>query len=224
MLRKRMHDYQKTFLHFCTENNILCFGDFTLKSGRQSPYFFNVGLFNTGKKLNFLGEMYQKTLQHSGTNFDIIFGPAYKGIPLACATAGAFSRNTDIDMPWCFNRKEVKDHGEGGQLVGQSLQGKRVALVDDVITAGTAIGEVMPVIKAAGGDLKLICTALNRQERGKHGKISAAKEIEMQWNIPVISIISLTDILTFAQNNKTLQEYAPTIDAYQQHYGTEKNL
>lgn len=217
-----MQDYQQVFLRFCTENNILCFGDFILKSGRQSPYFFNAGLFNTGKKLNFLGETYQQALQYSGLEFDIIFGPAYKGIPLACAVAGAFSRNTDSDMSWCFNRKEVKDHGEGGKIVGQSMQGKRVALVDDVITAGTAIEEVMPIIKAAGGDLRVICIALDRQEKGKNSKMSAVKAVEKQWGAPVISIISLSDILAFTQNSKTFRKYAPSIEDYQQQYGAKE--
>ncbi|MCY4329990.1 MAG: orotate phosphoribosyltransferase [Endozoicomonadaceae bacterium] len=217
-----MYDYQENFLHFCVENNILCFGEFELKSGRKSPYFFNAGLFNTGKKLNFLGETYQQTLQNSGIQFDLIFGPAYKGIPLACAVAGAYCRKTGEDIPWCFNRKEVKSHGEGGQFVGKSLQGKRVALVDDVITAGTAIGEVVPMIKAAGGEVKVICTALNRQERAANSSISSVKQVEMQWNSPVISIITLNDIFTFIQNSKTLQKYAQAIDAYQRQYCEEK--
>ena len=162
---ENLEKYQEDFIHFCIKNNILCFGEFTLKSGRKSPYFFNAGLFNTGKKISYLGNVYRQTLQRSGIDYDVVFGPAYKGIPLACATASAFAMHSDRDMPWCFNRKEVKDHGEGGQLAGTPLTGKRVALVDDVITAGTAIGEVMPLIHQAGGTLSIICIAFNRQER-----------------------------------------------------------
>lgn len=216
-----MHAYQEDFIHFCMKNNILRFGEFTLKSGRQSPYFFNAGLFKTGYALNFLGDVYQKALQHSGIDFDIIFGPAYKGIPLACAAAGAFARNTEKDIPWCFNRKEAKDHGEGGQLVGESLTGKKIALVDDVITAGTAIGEVMPLIKQAQGTLSVICIALDRQERGKHSTLSAVKEVEAKWEVPIISVISLDNILAFIDNNTSLLEYASAIKDYRARYGNQ---
>ena len=214
-----MLGYQEDFIHFCIKNKILRFGEFTLKSGRQSPYFFNAGLFNTGKSLNFLGEVYQKTLQRSKVDFNIIFGPAYKGIPLACATAGAFAINADQDMPWCFNRKEIKDHGEGGQLVGESLAGKKIALVDDVITAGTAIGEVMPLIERAQGTLSVICIALDRQEKGRDSSISAVKKVEESWGVPVVSIISLDDILSYMSGDKTLNQHINAIKDYRVQYG-----
>ncbi len=214
-----MLDYQKEFMNYCIKHSILRFGQFILKSGRQSPYFFNAGLFNTGQALNFLGEAYQKALQNSGVDFDIIFGPAYKGIPLACSTASAFARETGRSMPWCFNRKEVKDHGEGGALVGASLSGKKIALIDDVITAGTAIGEVMPLLHDAKGILSLICIALDRQERSNTSGLSAVKEVEKRWGIPVISIISLSDILVYLKQTPDMSEQLESIEQYRDEYG-----
>jgi len=214
-----MLDYQEEFIHFCIKNNVLRFGQFTLKSGRISPYFFNAGLFNTGLSLNFLGEIYQKTLESSGKEFDIIFGPAYKGIPLACSTASAFARHTLKDIPWCFNRKEKKDHGEGGQLVGGSIKGKKIALVDDVITAGTAIAEVMPMIHTAHSVVSVICIALDRQERGQHSNLSAVNEVESKWGIPVISVITLEHLLAFIHEDKTLNKHVSALKDYRLQYG-----
>ncbi len=217
-----MQDYQKSFLNYVTEHNILRFGEFTLKSGRQSPYFFNAGLFNTGAALGFLGSCYAKAVKNSGVGFDIIFGPAYKGIPLASATSIAFWQEFKEDIPWCFNRKEAKDHGEGGNIVGSELA-NRVLIIDDVITAGTAIRETMDIIFAAGATPAGVVVALDRQERGKTD-LSAIQEIEKEFSIPVISIISLGQIIGYLQDEATRTDgsfagYLDAMKAYQQQYG-----
>ena len=179
-----MQDFQKQFLSYVTENNILRFGKFTLKSGRQSPYFFNAGLFNTGAALGFLGSCYAQAIENAAPDFDIIFGPAYKGIPLASAASIAFWQDFKQDIPWCFNRKEAKDHGEGGNIVGSPLE-NRVLVIDDVITAGTAIRETMEIIAAAGATAAGVVVALDRQEKG-NTELSAIQEIEKEFSIPVI--------------------------------------
>ena len=171
-----MKDYQKEFLHFVIENSILRFGEFHLKSGRVSPYFFNAGLFSTGSKLGFLAQSYAAAIADLTQDYDVLFGPAYKGIPLAAATALSLSTRHGIDKPYCFNRKEAKDHGEGGFIVGAPLTG-RVLVVDDVITAGTAIREAAEIIQSAGAQLASIAVAMDRQERGL-GETSAIQEIE----------------------------------------------
>lgn len=216
-----MQDYQKAFLNYVTEHEILRFGDFTLKSGRQSPYFFNAGLFNTGAALGFLGSSYARAVEDAGLDFDIIFGPAYKGIPLASAASIAFYEEFKQDIPWCFNRKEAKDHGEGGNIVGSPLQGK-VLVIDDVITAGTAIRETMEIISAAGAKAAGVVVAMDRQEKGQ-GELSAIQEIEQEFSIPVVSIINLQQIIDYLgqEGNETMAAYLDSMKAYQAKYGIQ---
>ena len=213
-----MHEYQWEFIRFALDRNVLRFGEFTLKSGRISPYFFNAGLFNTGNSLSRLGRYYAQALIHSGPkDVDMIFGPAYKGIPLAAVTAVSLADSFDIDLPYCFNRKEAKDHGEGGSLVGAPLEG-RVLIVDDVSTAGTAIREVMQIIKAGGAEPAAVMVALDREERGQ-GELSAIQEVERDFGIPVVSIVSLTQILAFLEDDEQLRKYLPAVQAYREQYG-----
>ncbi|MBT5485405.1 MAG: orotate phosphoribosyltransferase [Gammaproteobacteria bacterium] len=214
-----MQDFQKQFLSYVTENNILRFGKFTLKSGRQSPYFFNAGLFNTGAALGFLGSCYAQAIENAAPDFDIIFGPAYKGIPLASAASIAFWQDFKQDIPWCFNRKEAKDHGEGGNIVGSPLE-NRVLVIDDVITAGTAIRETMEIISAAGATAAGVVVALDRQEKG-NTELSAIQEIEKEFSIPVISIINLQQIIDYLEQeqDETLGAYLESMKAYQSQYG-----
>jgi orotate phosphoribosyltransferase len=188
-----MHDYKQAFIQLALARGALRFGSFTLKSGRVSPYFFNAGLFNTGAALAELGACYADAIVAAGLEFDVLFGPAYKGIPLATATATALAQRHGRDVPWVFNRKEAKDHGEGGNLVGAPLSG-RVLIVDDVITAGTAIRESIDIIRAAGAEPCGVALALDRQERGR-GERSAVQEVEQEFGLPVTSIISLADLL-----------------------------
>ena len=188
-----MHDYKRAFIELALARGALKFGSFTLKSGRESPYFFNAGLFNTGAALAELGACYADAIAAAGLEFDVLFGPAYKGIPLATATAVALAGRHGRDLPWVFNRKESKDHGEGGNLVGAPLAG-RVLVVDDVITAGTAIRESVGIIRAAGAAACGVLLALDRQERGR-GERSAVQEVEQEFGLPVVSIITLTDLL-----------------------------
>ncbi len=214
-----MYDYQKEFLAYVIERKILRFGDFTLKSGRQSPYFFNAGLFNTGQALAFIGRCYAAAIEASGISYDVIFGPAYKGIPLASAACIALSEHFGRDQPYCFNRKEAKDHGEGGTIVGAALSGK-VLVIDDVITAGTAIREVISLIQQNGATAAGVIVALDREERG-NGELSAIGEIGQQYGIPVISIISLSQIIQYLElvRNQELEKYLPQLKVYQQRYG-----
>ncbi len=212
-----MKDYQHDFIRFAIEHQVLKFGEFTLKSGRVSPYFFNAGLFNTGKALAALGRFYAQALVDSGAEYNVIFGPAYKGIPLASATAIALADHHDQDVPWCFNRKEAKDHGEGGTLVGAPLEG-RIAIVDDVMTAGTAIRESMALITDCGAKPACVVVCLDRQEKGK-GELSAIQEIERDHNIPVISIVNLAQIMAFIQEDSRLKVYARPVDDYRNQYG-----
>lgn len=212
-----MNNYKQDFIQFCVENKIIRFGEFTLKSSRISPYFFNAGLFNTGELIAKLGEFYAQAINAANINFDILFGPAYKGIPLIVSTAIAFAKNHNIDQPFCFNRKTPKKHGEGGKLIGAPMQGK-VLLIDDVITAGTAVREVMPLITENNAKLGGICIALDRQERGA-GKLSAIGEIEQQYNISVISIITLEDILAYLKNTPEFGQYVAAIESYRKKYG-----
>jgi len=215
-----MQDYQQQFLNYVIEHKILRFGEFTLKSGRQSSYFFNAGLFNTGVALEFLGSCYANAINDSGVEFDIIFGPAYKGIPLAAAASIAFSQDFKQDIPWCFNRKETKDHGEGGNIVGSPLE-NRVLVIDDVITAGTAIRETMEIIAASGASAAGVVVAMDRQEKGK-SELSAIQEIEKEFSIPVISIINLQQIINYLEqkNDSVLEEYLDSMKEYQSKYGT----
>ncbi len=212
-----MKAYQREFIEFALEKEVLKFGEFTLKSGRKSPYFFNAGLFNTGRDLARLGRFYAAALADSGIEFDVLFGPAYKGIPIATTTAVALADHHDIDTPYCFNRKEAKDHGEGGNLVGSALEG-RIMLVDDVITAGTAIRESMEIIQANGADLAGVLVAIDRQEKGK-GELSAIQEVERDFGCAVISIVSLSDLITFLEEKGDNAEQLEAVKAYRAEYG-----
>lgn len=212
-----MHAYQRDFIRFAIDRGVLRFGQFTLKSGRTSPYFFNAGLFNSGSALAKLGRFYAAAIVESGISFDVLFGPAYKGIPLAATTAVALAEHHDIDTPWCFNRKEAKDHGEGGSLVGAPLTGD-VLIIDDVITAGTAIREVMQIIQGASAKACGVLIALNRQERG-NGELSAIQEVERDFGIPVVSIVSLNQVLEFLADDPQLKQHLPAVEAYRAQYG-----
>lgn len=212
-----MKAYQREFIEFALEKEVLKFGEFTLKSGRKSPYFFNAGLFNTGRDLARLGRFYAAALADSAIDFDVLFGPAYKGIPIATTTAVALADHHDIDTPYSFNRKEAKDHGEGGNLVGSALEG-RIMLVDDVITAGTAIRESMEIIKANGADLAGVLVAIDRQEKGK-GELSAIQEVERDFGCAIISIVSLTDLVTFLEEKGTAPEHLDAVKTYRAEYG-----
>lgn len=212
-----MKDYQKEFIEFALEKQVLKFGEFTLKSGRTSPYFFNAGLFNTGRDLARLGRFYASALEDSAMEYDVLFGPAYKGIPIATTTAVALADHHDKDVPYCFNRKEKKAHGEGGTLVGSELNGK-IMLVDDVITAGTAIRESMEIIAQNGADLSGVLIALDRQEKGK-AELSAIQEVERDFNTKVISIVKLADLISYLENQGTMDEYLTSVKAYRDQYG-----
>ncbi|MDX1281027.1 orotate phosphoribosyltransferase [Shewanella colwelliana] len=212
-----MKAYQREFIEFALERNVLRFGEFTLKSGRTSPYFFNAGLFNTGRDLARLGRFYAAALVDSGIEYDLLFGPAYKGIPIATTTAVALCDHHDIDMPYCFNRKEKKDHGEGGSLVGSELTG-RVMLVDDVITAGTAIRESMEIIEAHKALLAGVLIALDRQEKGK-GELSAIQEVERDFGCDIVSIIKLEDLINYLSEKPGMEAQLTSVSAYRDQYG-----
>lgn len=205
------------FVAFCLRLGVLRFGNFTLKSGRQSPYFFNAGLFNSGKVIAELGRFYAEAVQRSGIDYDMLFGPAYKGIPLVTATAIALADQHGLDKPWAFNRKEAKDHGEGGNLVGAPLKG-RVLVVDDVITAGTAIRESVDIIQNAGATVAGIALALDRQEKGKT-ELSAVQEIEQQFGLPVASIIRLGDLIEHLHTTADSAETLAAVEQYRRDYG-----
>ncbi|MFP1779927.1 orotate phosphoribosyltransferase [Lonsdalea quercina] len=212
-----MKAYQRQFIEFALSKQVLKFGEFTLKSGRTSPYFFNAGLFNTGRDLALLGRFYAAALMDAAIEFDVLFGPAYKGIPIATTTAVALAEHHDRDLPYCFNRKEAKDHGEGGSLVGSSLEG-RIMLVDDVITAGTAIRESMDIISAQGASLAGVLIALDRQERGR-GELSAIQEVERDYACQVISIITLKDLITYLREKPEMAEHLTAVQTYRDRYG-----
>lgn len=214
-----MSDLCQTFIEFALRANVLQFGDFTLKSGRQSPYFFNAGQFNSGEALLQLGQFYAQRLMHAKTPFDILFGPAYKGIPLVSATAISLARDFNLDKPYAFNRKEVKDHGEGGQIVGHALTGK-VMVVDDVITAGTALRESITMINAQGASLAGVLIAFDRQEKNPQG-ISTIQAIEDEYNVPVLSIINLNDLIQYLGTIKQDNSLAEKISAYREAYGVD---
>jgi orotate phosphoribosyltransferase len=212
-----MKQYQKEFIEFAIEKQVLCFGEFKLKSGRISPYFFNSGLFNDGKSLAELGKYYAEAVKHSGIDFDMIYGPAYKGIPLASTMAIAFNEQHNLNYPFCFNRKEIKDHGEGGITFGAEING-RVMIIDDVISAGTSIRESMDIIGAKGGVTVGAVVAVDRQEVGQGDK-SAIQEVEQLHNIKVISIISLENIITYLTGHGEMPEHLNAISAYKKQYG-----
>ena len=216
-----MKDYQREFIEFAIEKQVLRFGEFTLKSGRVSPYFFNAGMFKTGGDLARLGRFYAATLMDAKIDFDVVFGPAYKGIPIATTTTVALFDHHNIDVPYCFNRKEAKTHGEGGSLVGAALEGK-IMLVDDVITAGTAIRESMEIIKTHGAQLSGVLIALDRQEKGQ-GELSAIQEVERDFGTQVAAIVTLGDVVTFLEeqvaNKPELTENLASIKKYRLNYG-----
>ncbi|MFD1007904.1 MULTISPECIES: orotate phosphoribosyltransferase [Oceanisphaera] len=212
-----MKAYQREFIEFAMSKDVLKFGEFTLKSGRTSPYFFNAGLFNSGRDLARLGRFYAAALVDANIQYDVLFGPAYKGIPIASATAVQLAEVHDQDVPYCFNRKEAKDHGEGGNLVGSPLQG-RIMLVDDVITAGTAIRESMDIIQANGAELAGVLIALDRQEKGK-GELSAIQEVERDYNAEVTAIITLADLVEYLSEQPAMAEHLEQVQAYRQQYG-----
>lgn len=212
-----MHDYQKDFIDFAIKNDVLRFGEFTLKSGRVSPYFFNAGLFNSGEALAKLGQYYAAAISESKVKFDVLFGPAYKGIPLATTCAVALYEHQNTNIPYSFNRKEAKAHGEGGNIVGAALEGD-ILIIDDVITAGTAIREAMDIIAAANAKPAGVIIALDRQEKGS-GELSAIQEVEQQYKIPVLSIIKLEHLISYIENNADFAQYLDKVKAYRDQYG-----
>ena len=212
-----MSDTKKSFIELAIRREALKFGEFTLKSGRTSPYFFNAGFFNQGEDLAILGDCYAQTLVDSGAKFDMLFGPAYKGIPLGCVTAVALAKNHNSNVSFCYNRKEAKNHGEGGNLVGAPLKGD-VLIVDDVITAGTAIRESIDMIQAAGANPAGVLIALDRQERGK-SELSAIQEIVKEYNMPVYAIINLDDLHSYIAKQPDLNAYLNAISEYREQYG-----
>ncbi|MFT5210608.1 MAG: orotate phosphoribosyltransferase [Flavobacterium sp.] len=215
--RHKLEGYQQAFIEFAIDQKVLQFGDFELKSGRKSPYFFNAGGFNSGRSLLKLGEFYAEALLNSGTEFDLLFGPAYKGIPLVSATSIALAAQYGRDVPYVFNRKEAKTHGEGGNLVGAELKG-RLVIIDDVITAGTAIREVMALMKGTQALPVAVLVAIDRQERGKD-QLSAIQEVEKDYGISVISIVKLSDITSFLRIKEGMDKELASIERYQQAYG-----
>jgi len=212
-----LKQYQRDFIEFSLAHGVLRFGEFTLKSGRRSPYFFNAGMFNTGTRLAALGRFYASAVVDSGVAFDVLLGPAYKGIPIASATAVQLAEHHGIDVPWCFNRKEAKAHGEGGTIVGSPLEG-RVLIVDDVITAGTAIREVMELVQAAGARAAGIVVAVDRQERGR-GELSAIEEVERDFGVEVASIIGFDQIIAYLEQTGRHAEHLDAVRAYRDEFG-----
>lgn len=212
-----MHDYQRDFIELTLQRDVLRFGEFTLKSGRVSPYFFNMGRIDSGAALARLGRAYAAAVVNSGLQVDMLFGPAYKGIPLAAATAIALADQQGRDLPWAYNRKEAKDHGEGGTLVGAPLSG-RVLIVDDVMTAGTAVRESLALIRANGATPAGVLIALDRQERGQ-GELSAAQEVQRDYDIPVVAITSFADVLAYAGERPNLAAEHQRMLAYRERYG-----
>jgi len=213
-----MQQYQRDFFDFAISRKVLRFGEFTLKSGRLSPYFFNSGLFNDGAAIAELGRYYATAIQASEIKFDMLYGPAYKGIPLAIATVIALNDHHQRNVPYAFNRKEAKDHGEGGIIVGAPLQG-RVLVIDDVISAGTSVRESADIIKQAGAELTGVAIALDRQERGQ-GSTSAIQEVERDYGIQVASIASLESLKSYLNEKEDMNEQLARVREYQQQYGT----
>ena len=217
-----MQQYQLTFIELALQRAALRFGRFTLKSGRESPYFFNAGLFSDGEAAHLLGHCYAAAIVHSGIGFDMLFGPAYKGIPLATATAVALAAEHGRSVPYAFNRKEAKDHGEGGRIVGAALKG-RVLIVDDVITAGTAVRESLEIIRAAGAAAVGVALALDRQERGS-GALTAVQEVEQHEGLRCVSIVTLADLIEALSQGADARarisaEQLTQLQAYRQRYG-----
>lgn len=209
-----MNVLSEKFINFTISNQILKFGEFKTKAGRISPYFFNMGLVNKGRELKELGEFYRELIRKNNVKFDLLFGPAYKGISIVSSTAIAFGDN---NVNFAFNRKEIKDHGEGGQIIGHPIQGD-VVIIDDVISAGTAIRESIDIIKSQGGNPKAILVAIDRQEKG-HGNESAIQEVKREFNIDIFSIINLDDVIDFIKNNKEFSQFIEKIENYRKIYG-----
>lgn len=220
-----MQSFRQNFIRFAIEQNVLCFGEFKTKAGRLSPYFFNAGLFNDGKSLKQLTQFYAQAILAADIQFDMIYGPAYKGIPLAAGTAIAL---TDMgrNIPYCFNRKEAKDHGEGGNTVGAKLQGK-VLIIDDVISAGTSVRESIELIRAEAATPSAVVIALDRMELGQtsreQGGLSAVQEVQHNYNIPVISIATLDDLLEYLKDNREVGQYLGAVQAYREQYGVKND-
>jgi orotate phosphoribosyltransferase len=212
-----MHAFQREFIEFAVEREVLRFGAFTLKSGRTSPYFFDLGAIDTGAALAALGRFYAAVIAEHEADVDLVFGPAYKGIPIAAATTVQLAELHGLDMPWCFNRKEAKDHGEGGLVVGAPLAG-RVLVVDDVITAGTAIREVAQIVEAAGAELASILVAIDRQERGT-GEQTAVQQVEQELGVRVHAIVTLDDIVSYLEETGQHTEHLAAVVAYRHEYG-----
>lgn len=212
-----MQTYQRDFLEFTARIGALRFGDFTLKSGRRSPYFFNTGLFDSGDRLARLARAYAACIDASGLGFDVLFGPAYKGIPLAAATSMTLASELGRDIPYVFNRKEAKDHGEGGAIVGRPLAG-RVLIIDDVITAGTSVRESVAIIRHAGAEPAGVVIALDRQERGADGR-SAVVEVRERFGIPVISVLTLADLIDYLQGDAAARDLLARLRTYREQYG-----
>jgi orotate phosphoribosyltransferase len=212
-----MENYKNAFIEFLYENQALLFGSFTLKSGRQSPYFFNMGLFNNGASLMRLGEIYASALQETGFEYDFLFGPAYKGIPLVCTTAIGLNARFAKNVPYSFNRKEKKAHGDQGQFVGAPMIGNMV-MVDDVITAGTTVRETLAMIESLPVKLQGILIAFDRQERGQ-GERSAIQEVIQEYQIPVRSIVTLKDVLEYMHTRQELRQYIPAVESYRYQFG-----
>ena len=217
-----MENYKQEFIQFSLAEGVLKFGEFKLKSGRISPYFFNVGLFNSGQSINQLGQFYAKALIASQLEYDMLFGPAYKGISIVTSLASALSRDYQIDKPFAFNRKEMKDHGEKGLTVGAEIKG-RVVIADDVITAGTAVNECARLIAQLGGTLVGVLISLDRQERG-HTNLSATAEVASKLNVPVVAIASLDDLINHLESDASeANNYLQDIKKYRQRYGAANN-
>lgn len=212
-----MLDYKREFVGFAHDTGVLKFGEFTLKSGRKSPYFFNAGLFNSGRSLARLGRFYASAIVDAGVDFDLLYGPAYKGIPLAAATSIALADHHDRDVPYAFNRKEAKDHGEGGKIVGSFLRGD-VLIIDDVITAGTSVRESVDIITEQGARPSSVVIALDRQERGQNQR-SAVDEVREHFGMPVLSIVTLTDLIEYLQEHPDTREALQAVRDYRDRYG-----
>ncbi len=214
-----MRAYKTEFLELALELGVLQFGEFKLKSGRVSPYFFNAGLFNTGYAAAKLGRCYASAVAALDLEFDMLFGPAYKAIPLVALTAAALAEHHDLDYPFAYNRKETKDHGEGGRTIGAPVGGS-VLIVDDVITAGTAVREVLEVIRETGGTPAGVLVALDREEVGTKGRISAVDQLAAELAVPIMSIVTLTDLVDHLEEDKDYAPYLPALRSYRNRYGT----
>ena len=215
-----MFNFRQDFIRFAVQQKVLCFGEFQTKAGRLSPYFFNAGLFNDGAALRNLSQFYAQAILAAGLPFDMLFGPAYKGIPLAAGTAIALAEQ-GRNVPYCYNRKEAKDHGEGGTTVGAALQG-RVLIIDDVISAGTSVRESIDLIRAAGAEPCGVVIALDRMERGQ-GELSAVQEVQRNYGIPVVSIATLDDLLDYLQNEADMKQNLATVQSYRDRYGVKND-